>query len=137
MTAAVIICTANQWTGFYMITASVMKELVSNTVIFNNKYLRGLLSCDFTILFTKNTVIDNMYQAVIFRESYFFISGNCVFFWTNVIYFGLYLHIVFCEFCEISQNTSYIEHRTSLVAASVQNLWICVHEFQISLVSRE
>ena len=27
MTEAVIICRANQWTGFYMITTSVMKEL--------------------------------------------------------------------------------------------------------------
>ena len=27
MTEAVIICSANQWTGFYMITASAMKEL--------------------------------------------------------------------------------------------------------------
>ena len=27
MTEVVIICSANQWTGFYMITASVMKEL--------------------------------------------------------------------------------------------------------------
>ena len=27
MTKAVIICRANQWTGFYMITASVVKDL--------------------------------------------------------------------------------------------------------------
>ena len=27
MTETVIICSANQWTGFYMITASAMKEL--------------------------------------------------------------------------------------------------------------
>ena len=27
MTEAVIICSANQWTGFYMVTASAMKEL--------------------------------------------------------------------------------------------------------------
>ena len=27
MTEAVIICSANQWTGFYMITVPVMKEL--------------------------------------------------------------------------------------------------------------
>ena len=30
MTEAVIICSANQWTGFYMITASIMKELKEN-----------------------------------------------------------------------------------------------------------
>ena len=27
MTEAVIICSANQWTGFYMVAASAMKEL--------------------------------------------------------------------------------------------------------------
>ena len=30
MTEAVIICSTNQWTGFYMITASIMKELKEN-----------------------------------------------------------------------------------------------------------
>ena len=28
-----LICSANQWTGFYMITASVMKELNKNNFI--------------------------------------------------------------------------------------------------------
>ena len=32
MTEAVTICSANQWTGFYMITASVMKELKMSNI---------------------------------------------------------------------------------------------------------
>ena len=42
MTEAVIICPANQWTGFYMITASIMKELIGFFVLFkvDQRYLK-------------------------------------------------------------------------------------------------
>ena len=32
-----MICSANQWTGFYMITVSVMKELIDNLFKVNKK----------------------------------------------------------------------------------------------------
>ena len=41
MTEAVIVCGANQWTGFYMITASVMKEL---TQFLNDRNVKSLVS---------------------------------------------------------------------------------------------
>ena len=35
-----LICRANQWTGFYMITASVMKELILEAEFGNDPLLR-------------------------------------------------------------------------------------------------
>ena len=42
-----MICSANQWTGFYMITASVMKELSTNPTKWSNtlKQFVGLFKC--------------------------------------------------------------------------------------------
>ena len=37
------ICSANQWTGFYMITASIMKELNRTLVLLIKKSLRACL----------------------------------------------------------------------------------------------
>ena len=39
METSPMICRANQWTGFYMIMASVMKELKSNTCLIIPLYI--------------------------------------------------------------------------------------------------
>ena len=42
-----MICGANQWTGFYMITASVMKRLSKSLDLFTTRYTRLLFLSDF------------------------------------------------------------------------------------------
>ena len=47
MKTSPLICSTNQWTGFYMITASVMKEL--NSRLEKNIYFAGISFCDLMI----------------------------------------------------------------------------------------
>ena len=44
-----IVCSANQWTGFYMITVSAMKELIAVETLFQLKSSSSLLHISFPV----------------------------------------------------------------------------------------
>ena len=63
MKTSPLICSTNQWTGFYMITASVMKEL--NSRLEKNIYFAGISFCDLMIAILVTTRNESLIELQI------------------------------------------------------------------------